>query len=84
VASHLHFDLGNEVARGERMTPHGYFHKIDSASYGGCGRVQLHICDGRWMGDGCVFVHDVVLVHGRTARDTIPKSRSESENIASI
>jgi hypothetical protein len=42
------------------MTARGFFHKTDSASYGGCGRVHLHIYDGRWMGKWTArfrFVH---------------------------
>ena len=54
----------------------GVFHKTDSASYGGCGRVHLHIYDGRWMGDGRPgFVLCICARRGPCALDTIPLSK---------
>jgi hypothetical protein len=51
----------------------GVFHKTDSASYGGCGRVHLHIYDGRWMRDGRPgFVLCICARRGPCALDTIP------------
>jgi hypothetical protein len=55
------------------MTARGVFHKTDSASYGGCGRVHLQIYDGRWMGDGRPgFVLCICARRDPCALDTIP------------
>jgi hypothetical protein len=55
------------------MTARGFFHKTDLASYGGCGRVHLHIYDGRWMENGRPdFFLCICARRGPCARDTIP------------
>jgi hypothetical protein len=59
----VHFPSNDMMAR-------GVFHKTDS---GGCGRVHLHIYDGRWMGDGRPgFVLCICARRGPCALDTIP------------
>jgi hypothetical protein len=60
------------------MTARGVFHKTDSASYGGCGRVHLHIYDGRWMENGQPdFVLCICARRGPCALDTIPRKRTQ-------